>query len=135
MLCASGCGNLESTNLLFLSCNVFGSLWHPVHNWLGISSVDSSGIANLSIQFGNSEGYFKSQQSLMYLVWLSCIWIIWKKIKSMIFNNKECSIQQLLDNIKVLSLWYWRQKNKHIAFGYRRWWTNPVFLSRFYMYY
>ena len=39
--CVGGCDHIESTTHLFLHCNVFGSLWSHVWNWLGISSVPS----------------------------------------------------------------------------------------------
>jgi len=35
-LCASGCGQAESTNHLFLGCAFYGSTWTHIRRWLGI---------------------------------------------------------------------------------------------------
>ncbi|MCH80856.1 70 kDa peptidyl-prolyl isomerase [Trifolium medium] len=39
-LCVSGCGGLETSHHLFLSCPVFAPLWCLVKSWIGISSAD-----------------------------------------------------------------------------------------------
>lgn len=38
-LCASGCGSLETATHLFLHCCIFGSVWHFILRWVGISLV------------------------------------------------------------------------------------------------
>jgi len=38
--CVAGCGNDESAHHLFLHCELFGSLWQHIRNWIGISGVD-----------------------------------------------------------------------------------------------
>jgi len=45
-VCVAGCGDYESAQHLFLSCNTFGSLWHLVRNWVGCSGVDTDNISN-----------------------------------------------------------------------------------------
>lgn len=32
-LCISGCGMIESTDHIFLHCDVFGQVWQLVHHW------------------------------------------------------------------------------------------------------
>ncbi|MCI46876.1 glutamate-gated kainate-type ion channel receptor subunit GluR5, partial [Trifolium medium] len=34
--CESGCGAVESTQHLFLSCSTFGSLWTLVRSWIAL---------------------------------------------------------------------------------------------------
>jgi hypothetical protein len=46
--CVGECDHIESATHLFLHCNVFGSLWSHVWNWLGISSVPSAGMPRAS---------------------------------------------------------------------------------------
>jgi len=36
---ASGCGTLEFVNHLFLHCSFFGSVWHHILCWVGLSTV------------------------------------------------------------------------------------------------
>ncbi|GAU42911.1 hypothetical protein TSUD_86490 [Trifolium subterraneum] len=38
--CVAGCGGVESTQHLFLSCSTFGPLWSSVRAWIGLLSVD-----------------------------------------------------------------------------------------------
>jgi hypothetical protein len=38
-LCVAGCGSDESSSHLFLHCHLFGSVWHHISRWLGISTV------------------------------------------------------------------------------------------------
>lgn len=35
-LCVGGCGSLEIENYLFLECNVFGTIWKLVQNWMTV---------------------------------------------------------------------------------------------------
>jgi hypothetical protein len=42
----SGCGDVESTQHLFISCSFFGSMWPLVWSWIGFSSVDTQQLAD-----------------------------------------------------------------------------------------
>jgi len=64
-LCLSGFCNVEIANHLFLTCNIFSSLWHLVRNWLHFSSVDPFGISNHFLHFAYSASVSKAQQSLI----------------------------------------------------------------------
>jgi len=102
-LCVSGCGHQESESHLFLTCPLFGQLWHLVRNWLSVFTVDPSNIQDIFYLFGTSAGFAKSSCSLMQLIWLTCSWVIWKGRNDRLFNNKETSPAQLLENVKLLS--------------------------------
>jgi len=39
-------GNVETTHYLFRSWNIFSSLWHLVHTWIGFYSVDPPHISD-----------------------------------------------------------------------------------------
>jgi hypothetical protein len=45
-LCVSECGLVETSHHLFLSCNIYSSLWTLVRHWLGITGVDTNVIAD-----------------------------------------------------------------------------------------
>lgn len=38
-LCVAGCGSIESSKHLFLHSSIFGSVWHFIYRWLGISAA------------------------------------------------------------------------------------------------
>jgi len=71
----------------------------------------------------------------MIMIWLACLWIIWKERNNIIFNNNTSSIIQLLDNdfleklldgVKLFFCWWPKAKFTHIVFGYHDWWRNPL---------
>jgi hypothetical protein len=39
-LCVTGCGGVETTHHMFLSCPIFASLWHLIRGWVGVSVAD-----------------------------------------------------------------------------------------------
>jgi hypothetical protein len=72
-LCVSGCGGVESTQHLFLSCSFFGSLWSLVRSWIGFSSMDSQTLFDHFLQFTFSSGGFRARQSFLQFIWLLCV--------------------------------------------------------------
>ncbi|PNX92316.1 glutamate-gated kainate-type ion channel receptor subunit GluR8 [Trifolium pratense] len=61
--CVSGCGEVESTHHLFLSCSTFGSLMALVYTWIDISPTDSISIRDHFVQFTSSTGGSKARRS------------------------------------------------------------------------
>jgi len=92
---------------LFLYCNIFSSLWQLVHNWIGFSSVDPQHIPNHFAHFAYSTDDLKAHRSFFFvwLIWLSCAWVLWNERNNKLFKNKEKSTSQLLDKVNVLSFW------------------------------
>jgi len=73
IVCVSGCGHVETTGHLFLSCTVFASLWQQVREWIGFVGVDSNNIFDHLVQFLYMIGGGKAKRSFMQLIWLLCI--------------------------------------------------------------
>jgi hypothetical protein len=46
----------------------------------------------------------------MNLIWLASSWVIWKEMNAKIFQAKEASPYQLLENIKLLSFWWFKDQ-------------------------
>ena len=70
-VCASGCGHQETTNHLFLDCNIFNSLWYQVWQWLGISSMMPSDIRHYYFQFTNMTGLPQVTHSFLIIIWFA----------------------------------------------------------------
>ncbi|GAU48725.1 hypothetical protein TSUD_406040 [Trifolium subterraneum] len=62
-LYVAGCGEMESTQHLFLACCTFGSLWSMVRAWLGITSVDPIILTDHFLQFTWSSGGLRARRS------------------------------------------------------------------------
>jgi len=116
-LCVSGCGHVEDVNHMFLLCLTFGALWPMVRAWLGVEGVDSHTISEHFLQFIHYAGGLKARRSLFHLIWLQCVWVLWKLHNGRLFGNRQSSIPQLLDNVKSCSLWWLKANNVVFNFG------------------
>jgi hypothetical protein len=75
--CVTGCGGIETTRHLFLSCSTFGSLWALARSWIGFSMVDAYSLTEHFVQFTYSAGCLRARRSFLQLVWLACFWVVW----------------------------------------------------------
>ncbi|GAU24552.1 hypothetical protein TSUD_148930 [Trifolium subterraneum] len=64
-LCVSGCGDIESAQHIFLSCNTFGSLWSFVRSWIGFSAADPQSVPDHFLQFTYSLGGTRARRSFL----------------------------------------------------------------------
>jgi hypothetical protein len=121
-----GCGSVETSQHLFISCDFYGTLWFQVRSWLGVSGPDPFIVSDHFLQFTHSAGGARAKRSFMQLVWLLCAWIIWNDWNQRLFNNIGSSIDQLLDKVKRLSLWWLKASNVVFVFGSDLWWSKPL---------
>ena len=91
-LCVLGCGQIESSDHLFLDCTLYGYLWFDVYRWLGIVRVCPNNLTNDLHQFGFFVGISKVHRICMVMIWCACIWIIWKDMNIIIFF-RQISLQ------------------------------------------
>jgi hypothetical protein len=67
-LCSTGCGDMETTQHLFISCDTFGSLWPLVRSWIGFSGVDAYSPTDHFTHFTYSAGGLRARRSFLQLV-------------------------------------------------------------------
>jgi hypothetical protein len=103
--CVTGCGGVETSHHLFLFCPFFASLWCLVRDLVGTSSVDPFLIQDHFVQFIHLAWGNRARRSFMHLLWLCYILVVWQERNSRIFKAKESSVLQLLEKVKVQSLW------------------------------
>ncbi|GAU32175.1 hypothetical protein TSUD_68460 [Trifolium subterraneum] len=123
--CVAGCGALESAQHLFISCSTFGSLWMLVRSWLGVSLADPLDLTGHFSQFTFSSGSARARRSFLQLIWLLCVWTIWKERNNRLFRNSEQSVSQLMDQVKLHSYWWLKSSNITLAYNYHCWWSSP----------
>jgi hypothetical protein len=107
-LCVTGCGSMETAHHLFLSYPVFAPLWNLIRSWVSFSSADPLMLYDHFLQFIHSTGGSRACRSFMQLLWLCCIWVVWHERNNRIFKPKESSVLQMLEKVKVHSLWWMR---------------------------
>jgi len=126
--CVGGCGSLENVEHLLLGCALFSLVWTQVLLWLGLSYVAPVGCRDHYIQFGHMAGLPHLSHSFLQLIWLACVWTIWKERNNRIFNQMATSITMISDKVKLLSF-QWHS----FAFSYHDWWQHLMSCINIYM--
>jgi len=124
--CVGGCVDSECATHLFLHCNVFGSLWSLVRNWLGISSASFDDLRLHFIQFTKMAGMQRVSHLYFRTIWFATIWVIWKERNNRIFQNTVTTPFVLMDKIKLHSFLWLKSKQVDFVYRYVDWWKNPL---------
>ena len=125
-VCASGCGHQETTNHLFLDCNIFSSLWYQVWQWLGISSMMPSDIRHYYFQFTNMAGLPQVTHSFLRIIWFVSAWVLWKGRNICVFQNAVYSPAGMLEKVKLYSFFWLKAKRANFNYSYHDWWKHPI---------
>ncbi|AES66692.1 hypothetical protein MTR_2g077630 [Medicago truncatula] len=75
--CSAGCGQVESEQLLFIHCDIYGSIWQKVR--IGVSGVDHQNLQAHFFQFTNYLEGLRTRRSFLQLLWLLCVCLVWKE--------------------------------------------------------
>jgi hypothetical protein len=54
----------------------------------------------------------------MKLLWLACVWVIWKERNNRVFNQKDLDIHQIIDNVKRVSFQWIKASLTTFAYSY-----------------
>ena len=102
-VCLGGCGSwrLQTT---------FGSVWHAILQWLGISFIAPGAGRDHFLQFGHHAGLLRSSHPFLNIIWLACVWLIWKEQNNRVFHQKALDSQSIANKIKMLSF-IWLKSN------------------------
>jgi len=113
----AGCSHEEDVQHLFISCSTFGTLWQLVRSWIGFDGVDSQVITNHFERFIYYTNGLKSHRSFLQLILLLCVWIVWNERNSKLFKQKKNIMFQLLEKVKLYSLWLLKGKKSVLLLG------------------
>ena len=124
--CISGCGGLETATHLFLSCDIFNSLWPHVWRWLHISSVSPGDIRQHFIQFTYMAGLPRFTNSFMKIIWFASVWVLWKERNNRVFQNTGSNPSVLVEQVKLYSFLWVKSKQVTFSNSYYDWWQHPL---------
>jgi len=72
-------------------------------------------------QFTALGGLARARQSILQVLWFATSWEIWKETNNRIFNDKQCSILQVVNKIKSLSFLWLKAKFPSLPLNYHGW--------------
>jgi hypothetical protein len=72
-VCVAGCGSVESSYHLFLHCNIFGSVWHFIYRWIGLSAVVPRYVPDHFNLFSFGGGSAKVRHSILQVIWFATV--------------------------------------------------------------
>ncbi|GAU30108.1 hypothetical protein TSUD_295890 [Trifolium subterraneum] len=124
--CISGCGAVESAQHVFISCNMFGSLWPLISSWVGAPMVTAQTLSDHFLQFTTSAGGTRVRRSFMQLIWLACVWVVWTELNHRLFGGPANSSSHMLDKIKTFSFRWLKAKSCTLALNCHSWWSSPL---------
>jgi hypothetical protein len=127
--CVAGCRGVETTHYLFLPCTIFSPLWLwcPIRDWVGTWPIRFRyRTIFFFFQFVYSAGGTRGRRSFMQLLWLRSIWVVWHERNSRIFKAKDSIVFQMLEKVKVHTLWWLKANNTNTSLNYHMWWSNPL---------
>jgi hypothetical protein len=103
----------------------FGSIWHLIYKWIGIWTAVPNYVLDHFNQFSFSGGIARTRCSIVQVIWFATMWEIWKERNNRLFNDKVCSVLQVVDKIKSLAFTWLKAKFASLPFIYHGWWLNP----------
>ena len=95
---------VESANHLFLHCEASSKVWCKVFNWLEVYFITPPNLF-VHLDCWTNELRSKKLRKGFWLVWHATIWTIWLEGNDRIFNNRVNEVDDIVNNIKVLS-WF-----------------------------
>jgi hypothetical protein len=95
----------ETALHLFLHCDYAAKIWYEMVSWLGLIIILPHDIAS-SLAILLNCGKNKSEKVGLCLVWNAFMWVLWKVRNNHIFNHDAAIVDDLVEEIKILS-WRW----------------------------
>jgi hypothetical protein len=115
--------DLETPTHLFLHCSCVSQVWHGIMNWIGVVLISPP---NLDISLAMFVGCAKNKaiREGLALVWNAVAWVIWKSRNARIFNNKTTTVEEMVDQVQLLSWrWFLNRKAKSPCLLYEWKWS------------
>ena len=103
IVCVGGCGFSETAYHLFIGCDVFGSVWYSVCQWIGIPCVFPGFVTDHYFQFIHMAGLPNSSYCYLKVICLACVWAIWNERNNCVFKNAVLYPFSIVERVKLNS--------------------------------
>jgi len=78
------------------------------------------------LQFCHMAGFPRSSHLFFWIIWLACVWVIWKERNNQVFNQMTLDSHAISDKVKLLSFSWLKANMSSFAFAYHDWWYHPL---------
>jgi len=119
------CGGRDETEVhLFLHCEEVQRVWKKLMCWLNCNFIVPNNLL-VHLECWSKEVSTKKLRQGFWLIWHATLWEIWKARNEIIFNNGTFDVEEVVENIKVLS-WSWSLHRLKIGPSlFYEWCWNP----------
>ncbi|XP_076904565.1 uncharacterized protein LOC143560046 [Bidens hawaiensis] len=102
----------EMAEHIFISCRFAQAVWHCIANWCKVPPFFAFSIHDI-LELHKHYRLPKRKAKLFHAVCLTLVWCLWKMRNMVVFERKEASVNNILCEIKALSvLWICNRSNK-----------------------
>ncbi|XP_076883544.1 uncharacterized protein LOC143532362 [Bidens hawaiensis] len=96
---------MECTEHVFTGCPFVSEVWQQVWRWCNIQAQVIFHVSDL-LGIHKSAMSGQRQRETLYAVVLTTFWSVWRARNEVVFNHKEPSVQAIVEEVKVMSfLW------------------------------
>ncbi|XP_076900310.1 uncharacterized protein LOC143554448 [Bidens hawaiensis] len=92
----------ENANHLLLSCQMANRVWQCIGSWCKIPPIFAFVVRDLLIIHKTAPLCNKKKKVLQGIIMTTC-WCIWKARNQTIFENKESSVDKVIEEVKSLA--------------------------------
>ena len=125
-VCVADCGSLEMAHHLFMGCAVSDSVWYHVQVWLGIDFAAPNTLRNHFVQFTYMAGMPRSSHMFFKVIFLACVWAIWKDRNNCVFNSMTFDHLALIEKVKLNSFLWLKSNQVSFVYNFHDWWKHPL---------
>jgi len=126
LACVTNCGHSETAHHIFIGCELADQVWLHVRTWLGIHSAAPKVLRHHFIQFSYMAGMPRSSHIFFKVIWLACVWVLWKERNHRILKNMALDSSGLIEQVKFNSFMWLKLKQATINYSFFDWWKHPL---------
>ncbi|XP_057806196.1 uncharacterized protein LOC131021125 [Salvia miltiorrhiza] len=118
--------HIETASHLFTSCTKTQEIWDEIQKWCGMCTARPPSTTMHWEMFGHC-GRKKKIRKLLNMIWIGCVWMLWKKRNEKIFEGKESTVGEFIQEIKART-WGWNRTFGivDVALNFVEWNSNEL---------
>ncbi|KEH41858.1 transmembrane protein, putative [Medicago truncatula] len=101
-----------------------GLFFWPVDMFFKLLTLCS--VADHYFQFTHLVGMPRASYFYLKVIWLACVWTIWKERNNCLFKNTVIDPYNIVEKVKMDSFLWLSSNSVTLAFGFHDWWRHPL---------